>query len=142
MIRNALDCLAWTVASVALAFAILFAIATVAPARDLGQWDGSDPEMRAWFQGLRQPDNKSMSCCGEADAYFADSFVVEDGTFFAIVTDDRPDEPLGRPHVPVGTRVAIPPNKIMREGSNPTGHFVLFLSSYGMVYCYVTGSLI
>lgn len=43
-------------------------------ARDDGRWEDSDPGIRAWFESLRQPDNPAISCCGDADAYFADLF--------------------------------------------------------------------
>lgn len=45
----------------------------VADARDLGQWGAGDPQIREWYQALMQPDNPAASCCGEADAYWADS---------------------------------------------------------------------
>ena len=48
-------------------------------ARDNGQWENSPPHVRRWFQGLRQPDNPRVSCCGEADAYEADIFEVDGG---------------------------------------------------------------
>lgn len=54
-----------------------------------------------------QPDNPSASCCGEADAYWCDTINVRDGKTFGTITDARPDAPLGRPHVPVGTEVEI-----------------------------------
>jgi hypothetical protein len=33
--------------------------------------------VRQWFQSLKQPDHPRLSCCGEADAFEADSFEVE-----------------------------------------------------------------
>ena len=82
----------------------------VASARDLGQWDAANPEIREWYQALMQPDVPSASCCGEADAYWADEVHVRDGKTYAIITDDRPDEPRGRPHVDIGTEIEIPSN--------------------------------
>jgi len=38
-------------------------------ARDLGQWDAVNPELREWYEALMQPDVPNASCCGEADAY-------------------------------------------------------------------------
>lgn len=111
-----------------------------AGARDLGQWDKADPELSAWFRSLKQPDNPAIPCCGEADAYWADTLVVEGGKVFAVITDDRPDVPLGRPHIDVGTRFEIPPHKMKRDGGNPTGHNILFVGAGG-VYCFVTGTL-
>jgi hypothetical protein len=111
-----------------------------AGARDLGQWETTDPEIAAWYRSLKQPDNPAISCCGEADAYWADNIIVEGGKVLAVVTDERPDEPLGRPHIAPGTRFEIPPNKMKSNGGNPTGHNVLFVGPGG-VYCFVTGTL-
>jgi hypothetical protein len=65
-------------------------------ARDLGQWEAVNPEIRGWYQALMQPDVPNASCCGEADAYWADEVHVRDGKTYATITDDRPDEPRGR----------------------------------------------
>ena len=48
-------------------------------ARDLGQWEAVDPAIRKWYQALMQPDVPNVSCCGEADAYWADGVHVRDG---------------------------------------------------------------
>jgi hypothetical protein len=118
--------------------AVLLAIGVrLSKAKDSGQWEGSDPAIAAWFRILRQPDNPDISCCGAADAYWADQIVVEGDKVFAIITDTRPDEPLGRPHVPPGTKIEIPPNKMTFKYGNPTGHRVIFLSYDRRVYCFV-----
>jgi hypothetical protein len=108
-----------------------------ASARDLGQWEGGDPEIKQWYQALMQPDVPNASCCGEADAYWADEIHVRDGRTYAIVTDDRPDEPRGRPHVDIGTEIEIPDNKLKWDKSNPTGHGIVFLSRTRYVFCYI-----
>ncbi|MBX9840895.1 MAG: hypothetical protein K2Z80_03700 [Xanthobacteraceae bacterium] len=109
-----------------------------AQARDLGQWHAADPAVAAWFKKLRQPDNPSMSCCGESDAYFADDFEVSGDRYVAIVTDDRPDGPLRRLHVPRGTRIVIPKHKIKHDEGNPTGHGIVFYNPLSdIVHCYV-----
>jgi hypothetical protein len=46
-------------------------------ARDLGQWDAVSPEIRKWYQALMQPDVPNASCCGEADAYWAEKSMSE-----------------------------------------------------------------
>jgi hypothetical protein len=110
----------------------------IANARDAGQWADQDPLIGAWFATLKQPDNPVASCCGEADAYWADQVETDaDGRTVAVITDDRPDEPLKRPHVPIGTRIVVPPNKIKWDQGNPTGHIVIFLGYELRVYCYV-----
>jgi hypothetical protein len=108
-----------------------------AAARDLGQWQEHSPETRSWFQKLMQPDSPLASCCGEADAYWSDSFEVDDSRYVAIITDDRPDGPLGRPHREVGERILIPNHKIKWDEGNPTGHGIIFIGRGGQVYCYL-----
>lgn len=94
--------------------------------RDLGQWDAVNPEVREWYQALMQPDVPNASCCGEADAYWADEIHVKEGKTYATITDDRPDEPRGRPHVAIGTEIEIPTNKLKwdRSKSNRPRHRV------------------
>ena len=60
-------------------------------ARDLGQWKSNDPRLSQWFRGLMQPDTiPPVSCCGEADAYWADQVRVgPNGEIIAAITDDR-----------------------------------------------------
>lgn len=117
---------------------VVFAVAFVwgAGAKDSGQW--GDSGIAQWFRSLMQPDNPAVSCCGEADAYWADSFEMsKDGEYVAIITDERPDEPLNRRHIDVGTRIVIPNYKIKWNQSNPTGHGILFTTTGLYVYCYL-----
>lgn len=102
---------------------------------DSGQWP--DGPIKQWYQSLMCPDVPTRSCCGEADAYWADEIHVRDGKTYATITDDRDDAPLGRPHVPVGTEVEVPPEKLKWDRQNPTGHGVIFLSTAMYVWCYV-----
>lgn len=130
-----------------LAIAAALLLSLPALARDNGQWDAIDPEVGAWFQNLKQPDNPRASCCGEADAYYADSFAVENGQTIAIVTDTRDDAPLQRPHIKPGTRIMVPNAKLKFDDGNPTGHGVIFVKWIAdggeddagwQVLCYVT----
>ncbi len=121
-------------------FLLHFTIPSLVTARDNGQWADTDYEVKNWFRHLMMPDNPGMSCCGEADAYWADSFEVsKDGEYVAIITDPRPDEPLKRPHKDIGTRVVVPNPKLVdaTKQQNPTGHGIIFLSNNNIVYCYV-----
>ena len=59
---------------------------------------------------------------------------------FCKITDDRPDQPLGRMHIPVGTPFEIPDQKMKYDQGNPTGHSVIFLSRGYSVYCFVLGT--
>lgn len=116
--------------------------------RDNGQWEETSPEVRAWYRNLMMPDNPSLSCCGEADAYWADSFESVDGKLEATITDTRPmcdgsQEKLkegcvpGRPHIPFGTKVVVPNHKMKYDASNPTGHGILFINTQLQVLCYI-----
>lgn len=112
-----------------------------ASARDNDAWEANPPEVREWFQGLMQPDNPRVSCCGEADAYYADSFEVsKDGEYVAIITDTR-DIP-NRPTIKPGTKIVVPNYKLKYDQGNPTGHGVIFVrydeeKDSFTVYCYV-----
>lgn len=111
-----------------------------ADARDGGQWDDQSAEIGHWFKALKMPDNPQISCCGEADAYYCDDIRVTEGNTYCKITDDRDDEPLGRPHRPIGKEFAIPNHKLKWDAGNPTGHAVIFLSYGGDVYCFVQGT--
>lgn len=118
--------------------ALMLCLATPALGRDNGQWDGTDPAIGAWFARQRQPDDRRISCCGEADAYYADRIEIRDGKFFAVITDDREDAPLQRPHRDIGSVVEIPAHKFNDPRSDPnlTGHGIVFVGSSGQAFCY------
>lgn len=99
-------------------------------ARDLGQWGAEPGAVHEWT--LMQPDNPFLSCCGQADAYWADEYEASNGQYIAIITDDRPDGPLQRPHREVGEKIVVP-----RDAGNPTGHGVIFIGGGSHVYCYI-----
>jgi hypothetical protein len=126
-------CIAAGTTSLVVVFATLV---TFANARDLGQWASQNSAMREWFESLMMPDQPTTSCCGAADAYWADDFEMKDGRYVAIVTDTRPDEPLQRAHIAPGTRFVIPDNKITLSPTNPTGHGWVFVMA-GIVFCYL-----
>lgn len=120
-----------------LATMVVAVCTAAASSRDNGQWEATPESVKRWYQGLMQPDQPNISCCGEADAYWADSFEVDGDRYVAIVTDTRDDAPLGRPHVAPGTRVVVPNHKLKYDRGNPTGHGVIFLNLSGDVLCYV-----
>lgn len=130
--------------SIAALIVLLFLLPRGSFGRDLGQWENSDPEIRKWFKTLMRPDFPDQPCCGEADGYYADEIHVRGGKTYATITDERPDKPLGRPHIDVGTEIEIPDAKLKWDRSNPTGHAIVFLgggSGYGRyVLCFVQGS--
>jgi hypothetical protein len=113
------------------------ALSLRAHARDSGQWANAPTSIRQWFQKLMQPDNPYQSCCGEADAYQADSFEVEGDHYVAIITDGSGDPSVGKPAIPNGTRIPVPNHKMKWDDGNPTGHGILFIGNGG-VYCYIT----
>lgn len=139
---------------------VLFSIVlSPVQARDNGQWESTDPQVREWYQHLMQPDNPAVSCCGEADAYWCDdvySRSEEDPNDtahtrvfnYCKITDNRPDVPLRRKHVDIGTPFRIPDHKMKwnpddpqpKIEMNPTGHSIVFISRGDYVYCFVQGS--
>jgi hypothetical protein len=84
-------------------------------ARDNGQWEHQSAAIRQWFQKLMKPDHPERSCCGEADAYEADTFEIM-----------------------LGTKIPAPNHKMKMGRGNPTGHGIIFIGSAGQVFCYVT----
>jgi hypothetical protein len=111
---------------------ILFTLVSLpAQARDNGQWGNQPAYLREWFQKLMQPDNPYISCCGEADAFEADSFEVSGDEYVAIITN-------GKGVIPEGTRIPVPNQKLKWDEGNPTGHGIIFIGSNGQVFCYVT----
>jgi hypothetical protein len=123
-----------TQSKIAWPLVIIGLVLIIVPAR---AHDHNHPELDDWYAGLMQPDVPSASCCGEADAYWADEIHIRDGKTFATITDDRDDGPLHRPHVDNGTEIEVPNYKLKWDRGNPTGHGVLFLSRGQYVYCYV-----
>ncbi len=93
--------------------------------------------MSEYFASLTMPDYPNISCCGFADAYWADLTAAgPNGETIAVITDTRDDGPLQRPHIDVGTQIIVPPNKVRKHPVfNPTGHTLIFLGASG-VYCY------
>src|SRR6185369_1441595 len=81
-------------------------------ARDFGQWETMDPEIKAWYQNLRQPDSPAASCCGEADAYFCGNLHTKTDYLghvhnFCTIDDDRDNATLRRSHIPNGTEIEV-----------------------------------
>jgi hypothetical protein len=79
---------------------------------------------------LKQPVNPRVSCCGEADAYEADLFEVDNDHYVAIITN-------GKGVIPNGTKIPVPIKKLKWDKGNPTGHRIIFIGLRGQVYCYV-----
>jgi len=102
-----------------------------ANARDSEQWNDRPAFVRQWFQSLMQPDHPHISCCGEADAYEADTFEIDGDHYVAVITD-------GKGVLPPGMRIDIPNQKMKWDEGNPTGHGIVFIGTKGEVYCYVT----
>jgi hypothetical protein len=115
-------------------FIATLALAAIpALARDSGQWGSQPTAIRQWFLALMQPDHPRVSCCGEADAYEADSFEVEGNHYVAVITAHRAVS-----NIPFGTRIPVPNHKMKWDSGNPTGHGIIFVGTQGQVFCYVT----
>src|SRR6202790_2769159 len=83
---------------------------------------GYESTVSAWYRSLMQPDKPWQSCCGEADAFEADTFEVEGDHYVAIITN-------GKGVLPNGTRIPVPNHKMKWDAGNPTGHGIIFLSN-------------
>jgi hypothetical protein len=124
----------WAVRLILMFTPIMMAAGVVAvKARDAGQWADVPENVRHWFESLKQPDHPRLSCCGEADAFEADSFEVEGDHYVAIITN-------GKGEIRDGTRIPVPNQKMKWDAGNPTGHGIIFIGTQRQVYCYVTPS--
>jgi len=146
MINDLQKRLLWLAAALGFIWALTFALGIMPRSygRDLGQWEATDADVAEWFRNLKRPDFPLFSCCGEADAYYADSFeVAPNGEWVAIITDMREDASLKRPHIAPGTKITVPTSKLKFDKGNPTGHGVIFVqwddeNADWSVFCYVT----
>ena len=119
---------------------IVLVLAWPTHARDLGQWENSDPAIRKWYETLMMPDNPSVRCCGKDDEYRCEAF-VRNGETWCRVNDDRVNP--RRPPVAIGTEIHIPRHKYKFDQGNPTGHTVVFGRPSSVdfyVYCFVQGT--
>ena len=103
------------------------------------------PDVGDYYESLKMPDT-GISCCGEADVYYADKTDAcsleelinhPDCALIAVITDTRPDKrvlPDGRElvrlHIPVGTRIIVAKKKLRKSYTpNPIGHNIVFENS-------------
>lgn len=132
---------------------------------DLGPGTPELKQCQDWISGVLQPNSRS-TCCGESDAFVADSFKFNDkGEYVAVITRDYPpltgDDGEGStvtiPGVPAGTEIVIPKERLnksfdaddnnplgtrSREGNNPTGRGIVFMNVNKTVYCYFAPTLV
>jgi hypothetical protein len=99
--------------------------------------DHDQPGLDHWFDTLMMPDNPHVRCCGETDMYRCEAFVRNAETWCRVVDDGVVP---GRPVVPAGTEIFIPPHKYKFDQGNPVGHTLVFGRPQGddfYVYCFV-----
>jgi hypothetical protein len=70
-----------------------------------------------------------LSCSEIRVSAISSRYEVDGDKYVAIITASRPDEPLRRKHVDIGTQD--------RRSDNTTGHGIIFLSRGDYVYCNV-----
>lgn len=117
--------------------AFLCGISLLAFAKD--GWEGryhtcdmaSGPRLvqcQEWISSVKRPDTRT-SCCGEADSFVVDDFVLKDGELFAIFAFDYYDLE-GTLSYSKGELIHIPMDKINTdpEDSNKSSHGVVFIN--------------
>lgn len=127
---------------------IAYIAANLVPAKAAGV-EGMYERTPSIIEQYRQPNLRDKdgvlngsSCCGPSDAYWADEWEVNaDGNLMAIITDPRDDDlfrgagkaGMPRAHLPIGTRIEIPANKVIlfpEQPPNTTGHGWIWVSVY------------
>jgi hypothetical protein len=102
--------------------ALLMLVATAALATDNGQYEGVDPQIRAWFKSIKS--KKGVPCCDISDGH----------------TTTWRSKGAGY-EVPIeGEWVPIPEEAIVWEAGNPTGEAVVWYVKYDSkvyVRCFV-----
>lgn len=85
-------------------------------------------------------NNKVRACCSQADAVYADDWIIKpDGSALATVTGRGPRNHLW---APIGRTYAIPVERILREPGNPTGRPLLFLNAASLnLFCFAMGAM-
>lgn len=103
---------------------VLIGLAHVAAARDRGQYAQVDPELGAWFKGLK--NSRNVPCCDTSDGRKvedADWRRNDDGTFSAKID---------------GEWKPIPPDAVLTE-PNRAGYAIVWIW-HGIVMCFMPGT--
>ncbi len=103
-------------------FALL--MCTPALAHDNGQFSKVPDTVRAWFKSVKSP--RGIPCCDIADGHRTD-YDMHDNRYWVPIN---------------GKWLAVPPEAVIEDASNPTGDAVVWYSAYGdyvMIRCFVPG---
>ena len=112
-------------------------LTTGVDARDLGQWEDADPEIRQWYQSLMQPDVPTRHAAARPTPIGP----TKSTSATARPTCSSPT--TGRMNrAAVLTSTSERRSRFQTTSSNgtnriPTGHGIVFLSRNGYVFCYV-----
>ena len=80
-----------------------------------------------WMLSLKQPDNPVASCCGPVDQYYALSYEgAANGFTVRFINKQNQIQ-----------QISVPEEKVIYGINNPTGKGVLFISSYGQIFCFI-----
>lgn len=117
----------------AMAFVVIFAGA-IPKARANDQPFVSN-QLQTWYEQVAQ------DVCSELPHSYRVKIVRHTAEYSIIeITDNRPDEILGRPHIEPGTRFQIESKGIVWNKGNPTEYDLLFTNSSGSAACLVPKS--
>ncbi len=94
--------------------------------KDTGQWNAVPQEIRTWFKGLK--NGNGTICCDESDA-----MPLSESEWR--ITD------TGKFEVQVGGRWFLVPDHAVLSVPNRLGSALLFINSFGHIFCFLPGSL-
>lgn len=86
------------------------------PARafDNGQYEGVDPQIRSWFEGVKSKNG--VPCCSMADGHRTDFKVDESGVYFVPIANEW---------------VRVPPEAVITSQGNPNDAAIVWYVKQG-----------
>lgn len=92
----------------------LLMLTRMAHAIDNGQYEGVDPQIRSWFEGVKSKNG--VPCCSMADGHQTDFKVDGGGIYFVPIADEW---------------VRVPPEAVITSQGNPNDRAIVWYVTQG-----------
>lgn len=122
-----------------IALTALAIFAPTAHAFDNGQYENVDPNVRAWFKGVRSPHG--VPCCDIGDGHPTQEDWRSDGSYW--IPNPALYGPDGQYMGDKTTWIQVPPEAVVNNAGNPTGSAIVWYVPQGpgsiYIRCFVAG---